>query len=90
MDEHLKEGSGTKEEIDWIELTPEEAEHHRFSKKIINPLEAILMVAGIPTIIGYGFYKCLPNPTQQLIQNIPSETYRVCSDIYQYLTQFIS
>jgi hypothetical protein len=80
-------------ELDGMEhanMTPEEIEHHKFTRRYINRLEIGVLISAPITLIGYGAYRCLPTHAQETLQNLPNETYNICSDLYQYIAQFIS
>lgn len=77
-----------------LNLSEDDIKAHKRTRKIMHNLE-LAVIIGVPVIgavtaVGYGIYKCLPEPVRETLQNLPSETYRVCSDICQYFSQFTS
>jgi len=73
--------------LEYLELTPDEIKAHKTTRRFMYNLEIILVIGGIISASiaasGYGIYKCLPGPAKETIND-------VCSNIYQYLSQFPS
>ncbi len=77
-----------------LNLSEGDIKAHKRTRRIMHNLELVVII-GVPAItavtaVGYGIYKCLPEPVKETIQSLPSETYRICSDLYQYIAQFPS
>ena len=88
-----KEEGPSNYELDGLEhenMTPEQIEGHKFTRRVMNKLEIGLLISAPIVGISYGLYRHLPTQTQETLQNLPNETYRVCSDFYQYVAQFLT
>ncbi len=61
------------------ELTPDQITQTRFTRRVVRGLDYILIGAIVVGSLGYGAYRCLPEPAKQTINN-------VCINISQYLS----